>query len=198
MEKPALIDAPIHDLIKRRWSPTVFADQPVPPDSLRRCFEAARWAASCFNEQPWSFVTVSRHDDLASFHALLACLTPGNQAWVKAAPLLGFSLARTHFKKTGKPNLYARHDVGMAMANFCLQATDLGLFVHQMAGFDIEAATATLALPETHEVVAAFAMGFGVKVEEIPAELKEKELRARERRPQEEFVFKGVRHQSEG
>src|SRR5712692_3822648 len=136
MEKPADVQYPVHELIRRRWSPRAFAGREVEPEKLLSLFEAARWAASCFNEQPWGFVYALR-TERARFDALLGCLVPENQAWAKNAPVLMFSMAKLNFAQTGKPNRHAYHDVGMAVGNLLLEATHLGLVVHQMAGFDI-------------------------------------------------------------
>jgi len=191
MEKPALTDHPLNDLLKRRWSPTVFADKPISPDHLASLFEAARWSASCFNEQPWNFVLASRHSQPDEFDALVACLSPGNSAWVAKAPVLMFSVAKLNFDKTGKPNRYAWYDSGQAIAHLSIQAIDLGIFVHQMAGFDAAKAKAAMQVPDTHEVVCAIALGYGLDASQIPAESKAKEESPRMRKPAGQFLHQG-------
>src|SRR6266702_6198279 len=126
MEKLAETQYPIHDLLRRRWSPRAFSDRRVEPDKLRSLWEAARWAASSFNEQPWSFIVATRQKQ--EEHArLLSCLVEKNQQWARLAPVLMVSVAKLKFEKTGKPNRHAFHDVGLAMGNLLVEATALGL-----------------------------------------------------------------------
>src|SRR6185436_6826024 len=134
MEKPAPTDYPVEEIIRRRWSPRSFAEQPVEPDKLRSLLEAARWAPSSFNEQPWSYIIATK-DKPDEFAQLLSCLVEKNQQWAQLAPVLMVSVAKLNFEKNGKPNRHAFHDVGLAVANMIVQATAFGLFVHQMAGF---------------------------------------------------------------
>src|SRR5690348_5825260 len=126
--------------ILHRWSPRAYADKPVPAEDLKRGFEAARWAASSFNEQPWRFIVGRRGD--ATFQKILDALVPGNQAWAKNVPVLILSVARKHFAHNGQINRHSWHDTGAAMANFAVQITALGLHSHSMAGFDHEKAKA--------------------------------------------------------
>lgn len=188
MEKPAQMEADVHDLIRRRWSPRSFADRPVEPAKLHLLFEAARWAASCYNEQPWSFLVATRQQK-AAYDAIFAALVPGNQAWAGTAPVLAVSVAKRHFDKNGNPNPYYWHDVGLAMGNLCLQATDLGLFVHQMMGFSADQIRESFAVPKEHEPVAAIAIGYAGDPAALPDGLREREVAPRERRPLECFVF---------
>src|SRR5215208_4639816 len=103
---------PIHDLLRRRWSPRAFADRPVEREKLLSVMEAARWAPSSFNEQPWSFLVATK--DRPDEHArMLECLAEKNQTWAKAAPVLMISVASLHFARNGKPNRHALHDVGL-------------------------------------------------------------------------------------
>src|SRR5687767_12179397 len=126
-------DYPIHELIQKRWSPYAFADRPVAAEDLRALFEAARWAASSYNEQPWSYIVALRQD-AAGFERLLSCLVEGNQPWAKAAPVLALGCVAKNFVKNGKPNAAAEHDLGGASACLTVEATARGLFVHQMIG----------------------------------------------------------------
>ena len=190
MEKPAPVDYPVHPLIRRRWSPSAFSDKPVDPEILRSLFEAVRWAPSSFNEQPWFFIVATR-DDSVAFERLLACLTPGNQKWAKRAPVLILSAAKMNFEHNGKPNRHAFHDVGLAVENLVLQATSMDLFVHQMAGFDREKARETYQIPEGFEPVAAIAVGYGGEPEDLPEDLRGRELAERKRRLTDSFVFSG-------
>src|SRR5829696_1208912 len=125
---------PVHDLVRRRWSPRAFSSRAVERETLLSVLEAARWAPSSFNAQPWSFL-VATQEDPAGFERMLNCLVPQNQAWAKAAPVLMIAVAKTHFEHNGKPNRHALYDTGQAVAFLTLQATALDLYVHQMAGF---------------------------------------------------------------
>src|SRR5438132_14178221 len=153
MEKPALTDYPIEEILARRWSPRAFADRKVEPDELRTLFEAARWAPSSFNEQPWSFIVATK-DQPEEYAQLLSCLLDKNQQWAQLAPVLMVSVAKLKFEKTGKPNRHEFHDVGLAMGNMLVEATALGLFVHQMAGFSPEKVREIYGVPEEFEPVA--------------------------------------------
>src|SRR5437763_17131605 len=115
MQKPAPSDFPVHELIRERWSPRAFADKPVPQDALRSLFEAARWAPSSSNEQPWSFLVATK--DQPDEHArILSCLLEGNQRWARHAPVLMISVAARAFAASGKPNPHAWYDLGAATA----------------------------------------------------------------------------------
>ena len=186
MEKLAQTDYPIIEILRRRWSPRAFSDRMVEPEKLQSLFEAARWAASSFNEQPWFFLVATK--EKPEEHAnLLSCLVEGNQRWARLAPVLMVSVAKLNFDKTGKPNRHAFHDVGLAMGNMLVQATALGLFVHQMAGFSPEKVRETYAVPDGCEPVAAIAIGYGVDQNDAPDE----ELGPRSRKPVSSFVFEG-------
>ena len=161
MEKPAQTDHPIHTLLAERWSPRGFDDRDVAEDQLASLMEAARWAASCFNEQPWSFL-VARRSDAEEFQRMLRCLMEGNQGWAGEAPVLMITVARKSFTRNGKPNRHAWHDLGLAVGNMSIQATGLGLVLHQMAGFDPEQARKSYSIPEEFEAVTAIALGWGV------------------------------------
>ena len=180
----------IHDLIAERWSPRAFADRPVEAGKLRQILEAARWAASCFNEQPWSFIMATQ-DDSETHQKLLECLTEGNRAWAKSAPVLMLSIAKTFFERNHKPNRHGTHDVGLAMGNLSLQATELGLHVHQMAGFDADRARELFKIPAGYDPVAAVAIGYFGDHKDLPESLQERELAPRERKALSDFVFAG-------
>jgi nitroreductase len=190
MEKPAQTDYPIMELLKRRWSPRAVSDQMVEREKLLSLFEAARWAPSSFNEQPWYFVLATKQNP-AEHARLLSCLVEGNQQWARQAPLLMVSVAKLNFDKTGKPNRHAFYDLGMAVGNLITQATALDLFVHQMAGFSPEKVTELYKIPDEFEPVAAIAIGYGGSVQDLPESLRERELGPRSRKPIQEFVFEG-------
>jgi nitroreductase len=189
MEKPAQTDYPILDLLKRRWSPRAFSDRMVEPEKLLSLFEAARWAPSSFNEQPWCFLLATKQQP--EDHArLVSCLAEGNQQWARQAPVLMVSVAKLNFDQTGKPNRHAFYDVGMAVANLLTQATALDLFVHQMAGFSPERVVEIYGLPEAFAPVAVIALGYGADGD-LPEPVREFESKPRSRKPIQSFVFQG-------
>lgn len=188
MRKRAKTQHEIHDLIAERWSPRAFADKPVEHDKLRQILEAARWAASCFNEQPWRFIIATK-DDTETYQKLLSCLVESNRLWAKSAPVLMLTIAKTFFERNHKPNRHGAHDVGLAMGNLSIQATDLGLHVHQMAGFDSEQARTMFTIPEDYDPIAAVAIGYFGDHNDLPEPLQERELAPRERKTLSEFVF---------
>ena len=190
MEKPAETQYPIHELLRRRWSPRSFSDRSVEPDTLRSLFEAARWAPSSSNEQPWHFIMATK-DDQAEHGRLLSCLVEGNRLWAQHAPVLMVSVARMSFEEDGKPNRHAFHDVGQAVADLSVQATALGLVVHQMAGFHPDKVRELYGVPEQFEPVAGIALGYPGDPESLSERLKKRELAPRERKPLAEFVFAG-------
>ena len=191
MEKPAAVAHPIHELLQRRWSPRAFADRMVEPEQLQSLFEAARWAPSSNNEQPWHFI-VGTKTDPAAHDRLVACLKEGNRKWAFRAPVLILSVARMNFEDEGTPNRHAWHDTGMAALSLCLQATALGMVAHQMAGFEIEKARTDLGIPAGYEPVAMIAVGYPGDPATLPDYLRERELKPRERKPVTEFVSDGT------
>jgi nitroreductase len=189
MHKPTVNDHPILDQLRDRWSPRAFSSRPVPPESVRSLMEAARWAASCFNAQPWRFILAGREDE-AAFEAALACLNEWNRKWAAPAPLLLFAVARMNFDD-GSANRHALYDTGQAMAQLTVQATALGLHVHQMAGILPERIIETYALPDGYEVVCAAAIGSYGDSASLDEGMREKELAPRQRKPLAEIAFAG-------
>jgi nitroreductase len=190
MEKPAPTDYPIHEFLKRRWSPRAFSAQRVTPETLASLFEAARWAPSSSNEQPWHFLLATQ-DDPQEFQRLLGCLMEGNIRWVKLAPVLAISVTRLNFEEDNKPNRHAFHDIGLAVANLTVQATSMGLFVHQMAGLHPAKVKELYALPDGYEAVTALALGYPGDPASLPEDLGKRELNPRERKPLPTFLFQG-------
>jgi nitroreductase len=188
MEKPADTHFPIHDLLSRRWSPRAFAERPVEPEKIQRVLEAARWASSCFNEQPWVFI-IATADQAAEHGKLLSCLVEGNQVWAKQAPLLMITVAKQHFDHNGQPNRHAFHDVGLAVGNLVVQATAMDLVVHQMAGILPEAIRECFSLPSGYEPVTGLAIGYSGDLNTLPEEIRERERAPRSRKALQEFVF---------
>jgi nitroreductase len=183
-------DHPIHDLIARRWSPYAFADRPVADDDLRSLFEAARWAASSYNEQPWSYILATKVNP-AEFERLLSCLVEGNQTWAKNAPVLALGCTSLFFKLNGKPNAAAIHDLGLASATLTLEATSRGLFVHQMIGILPDKAREVYRIPEGVQPLTGLAIGYAADPNMLPEKLRERDRTPRTRKALADFVFAG-------
>jgi nitroreductase len=190
-EKLAETAAPVHDALARRWSPRAFDSRPVEPEKLRSLFEAARWASSCYNAQPWYFLVATR-DDPESFQGLLNCFVNFNQDWAKNAPVVALSVASLNFEHNGEPNRHALHDLGQATATLALQATTLGLQIHQMGGIFPDQARRIFCIPEGYEPVAGIALGYPGDPATLPEKLRKHELAPRERKPLTAFVFTGT------
>ena len=189
MDRIARTSRPIHDLLSRRWSPRAFADRPVEPAGLVALLEAARWAPSSYNEQPWNFIVAPR-EETGGFNQLLSCLSRGNASWAARAPVLMLAVARL-LDEEGDPNRHAFYDLGQAVAQMAVQALDLGLYMHQMAGFDVEKAQRVFAIPEQFEPAAAIALGYLGDPADLPERYREGEARPRTRKPLADFVFAG-------
>jgi nitroreductase len=190
MSRLAKTDYPIHELLQKRWSPRAFADTPVEPDKLKRLLEAARWAPSSFNGQPWAFVIATR-DRPEDFARVLGCLIEFNQSWAKAAPVLMITAAQLNFEHNQQPNRHAFHDVGQAIANLTFQATWEGLFVHQMAGILPDVAKKTLGIPDGWDAVTGVAIGYLGDPAALPEKLRERESTPSPRKPMSQFAFAG-------
>ncbi|MDY0397909.1 MAG: nitroreductase family protein [Desulfuromonas thiophila] len=181
---------PLHPLLRSRFSPYVFAPRSVAGADLTALFEAARWAPSAYNEQPWRYLLTERGSE--AFAQLLACLVPGNQEWAGRAPVLVLCLCQRQFSANGKPNPTAAHDLGLATGNLQIEAGARGLQVHPMSGFDPAAAAATFAVPETVRPVAVLAIGYtGDQEDAASAELWQRDQQRRPRRPTSDFLFAG-------
>jgi nitroreductase len=188
MIKRAETDHPINDLTAKRWSPYCFSNNKVSREDLCSLFEAARWAASSYNEQPWSYIVATREDH-EEFERLLSCLVEGNQRWAASAPVLVLGIASLNFSRNGKPNRAAIHDLGQASANLVLEATARGLYVHQMIGILPDKAREVYAIPEGHEPMTAIAVGYPGDPKDFPDELQQRDANRRPRKPLKEFLF---------
>jgi nitroreductase len=177
----------LNETILRRWSPRAFADRPVSPSDMRMLFEAARWAASSFNEQPWRFLVGRKGDP--TYDKIFESLAAFNQAWASNAPVLMLSAGKKTFTQNGNPNHYALHDTGAATAYLGLQATGLGFHTHSMGGFDRDKIRAAFQIPDDFEIGAVTAIGYLGSVDVLPDSLKAAETSARKRKPLSEFVF---------
>jgi nitroreductase len=190
MHKPAQSHHPIHELISHRWSPRAFADKLIEPAVLRSLFEAARWAPSSNNEQPWAYIVATK-DSPEQFARILGTLVEFNQGWAKHASVLAIAVAELAFAKNGAANRNAQYDLGAATALLSLEATARGLFVHQMAGFDVEKARHVLSIPAGWEPLAALAIGHPGDASALPQPYKDREEAPRTRKPIAEFVMGG-------
>jgi nitroreductase len=189
-QKQANSDYPIHELIAKRWSPYAFADRHVSTEDLRSLFEAARWAASSYNEQPWSYI-VAMNDDADAFQAMLTCLVEGNQAWASAAPVLAIGCTNLKFARNGQPNAAAVHDLGLASASLTFEATARGLFVHQMIGILPDKARELYRIPDGIQPVTGLAIGYAADPNTLPEKFQERDLASRGRKTVSQFVFSG-------
>jgi nitroreductase len=185
--KHAQTDWPVLPIVRQRWSPRAFSQRSVEPEKLLSCLEAARWTPSSSNQQPWSFI-VARKEEPAEFQKMLACLRDGNIAWAQHAPVLMVTVGQREFD-SGRPNNHMRYDVGQAAAFFSLQATELGLYVHQMAGIYPDKIRESYQIPETHEPITALALGYLGDPDDLSEQYRERELAPRTRKLLHEFVF---------
>ena len=175
------------EIIRTRWSPRAYSDKQVSAETLRGIFEAARWAASSYNEQPWRFLVGRRGDE--TYKKIFDSLVEFNQGWAKTAPVLILSVAKTKFTHSGEANRFGLHDTGAATAYIGLQATHFGLHTHSMAGLDPEKARKAFNVPADYEIGAVTALGYLGDPNTLPDQLKQQELSPRQRKPLEEIVF---------
>lgn len=176
--------------IKNRWSPRRFTDKPVTDDMLHLLFEAARWAPSSRNEQPWQYYVAKKQDE-SDFYLLFECLTEENQVWVQSAQVLLVSVMKKNFDYKNRPNGKALYDVGAANNSLAIQATEMGLQVHQMGGFDKEKASELLHLEkENYEPVTMIAVGFPADEKSFSEEDKKRLQQHKTRKERKEFVFR--------
>jgi nitroreductase len=181
----------IHELLEKRFSPYAFSSRPVETEKLHKVLEAARSAPSSYNEQPWRFVVATRQDPEA-FERLLETLGERNRQWARHAPVLVLSVAKLDFTHNGQANRHALYDVGQAAAYLTLQATELGLYVHQMAGFDAEKARQLLEIPEGYEPAAMMAVGYLGDPGSMQEAPREHARPPRARKPLDALAFEGI------
>jgi len=189
MQKAAPAAAPIHELIRNRWSPRAFSDKLVPPTVLRSLFEAARWAPSSNNEQPWSFIVGAR-EDKENFDKILGTLVEFNAGWARHAAVLGIVVSKLQFSN-GTPNRNAFYDTGAASVLLTIEAVAQGLVTHQMGGFDPQKAKEIFGIPDGWEPIAAIAIGYPGDPNSLPDKLRDRELAPRTRKPLSDFVMTG-------
>jgi len=176
----------IHDLFQRRWSPRVFSNKEVDRSTLMMLIEAARWAPSNFNVQPWRFIIFDGKDKSA-LEKVHETLDEGNY-WAKKAPIMIATLTKV-MRDTGEKNEYAKHDLGLATENLLLQATEIGLSLHPLAGFDKEKFRKEFKIPGEYEIMTLIALGYPGDYQGVSEEIRIKDLRERRRREFEKIVF---------
>jgi nitroreductase len=183
---------PVLPVMAERWSPYAYDPRPVEREKLLSCLEAARWAPSSYNEQPWTYILAERTDE-KEFARALDCLVEGNRAWATNAGVLMLSVVSRLFSKNGKPNRAAEHDMGLAAGNMVLQATALGLQAHQMIGIEPPKVRASYRVPDTHEPLTAIAIGYPAAVQPGTADpLGQRDLTPRARKALSEIVVSGA------
>lgn len=190
-EKPAVTAQPIHDLIQRRWSPRAFSGEPIAKETLTQIFEAARWASSRFNSQPWRFI-VATNDDSAEFDRMHDCLMDGNKPWAKDASALVAVVASLKGRPESKPNPAMMYDVGLSVSQLVIEAMHNDLYVHQMAGIHRDKIKAAYDVPDAHNIVCVLAIGPMGDKDALPDALNQRETAPRARKPLDEIVFSGA------
>jgi nitroreductase len=193
MQKTAVTQQPINELIAKRWSPRAFdASKPVSHEQIIALLEAARWAPSCFGDEPWRFIVWDKNADAKSWQQAFDCLAPSNQTWVKNAPILMLVCADSLFGHNQKENRWGQYDTGAAAENLCLQASSMGLVAHQMGGFNTDAAREAFKIPAQITPMAMLTVGYEGDANDLPDEIKTRELAPRKRKPLGEHFFTGT------
>lgn len=178
----------VHDLIASRKSIRAFGDKEIDDKNFVSIFEAARWASSSRNEQPWRFIA-ARKKDKESFHRTLSCINESNWQWAQFGAMLIVVLARKNFTSHPVPNNHAHHDVGLAIGNLVLQATSLGIYMHQMGGIDYVKVREVFEVPEEYDVISIIVGGYPGNNDSLPDKLRERELQPRHRKDLKDLVF---------
>ncbi len=185
--KTAKTKFPVLQPVAGRWSPRSFDAKEVSAESLQSLFEAARWSASAMNEQPWRFILGLKGN--AGWERLFDCLDEWNQKWAYTAPVLLLAIGHQRYTSGNKPNAYAAYDTGQAVSTMCIQASSMGLLLHQMGGFSVARAIETFALPEDYTPLTMIALGYPGDPEQLPEPYRSRDLTARERNDFTSFVF---------
>lgn len=189
LRKPAETTQPIHELLAGRWSPRAFNGKPVPKDVLASLFEAARWAASCNNSQPWRFIVATK-DDADAYATLLGCFNERNQSWAHTAPVIMITCADKHLPD-GRPSNYGFYDTGASMAQLTVQASAHGLVVHQAQGILPDKVRETYNVPDDFDICTGVALGYQGEPDVLPEDYAKREVLPRARKPLTELVFTG-------
>ncbi|MGZ8258619.1 MAG: nitroreductase family protein [Methylotenera sp.] len=192
MQKPAITQVRINETIAIRWSGSAYdAAKHVSHEQIITLLEAARWAPSCFGDQPWRFIVWDKHLDGQAWQQAFDCLVPSNQTWVKDAPVLLLVCADTLFNHNLQLNRWAQYDTGAAAENLCLQASSMGLMAHQMGGFNADATRATFAIPAQYIPMAMVSVGYQADITSLAGEVLSRETAPRTRRSLNELFFAG-------
>ncbi len=193
MHKPATSQVPIHEIIANRWSGRAYdASQVISQTHIIAMLEAARWAPSCYGDQPWRFVLCNKSADLAAWQQAFECLAPSNQAWAKDAPALILACANTLFNHNQQPNRWAQYDTGAAVENLCLQASSMGLMTHQMGGFNAELSREKFNIPVQFTPMVMISVGVAAEIATLSGDILARETAPRSRRLLSELVFSGA------
>jgi len=188
MKTTTNIEHPVAELIRNRKSVRAYDARPIEDEKINSLFEAARWAPSSANEQPWMYLYATRKDQPELWQKLYECLNVGNKLWAAGAPLLVLSLTRARFEKNNMPNGFAHFDLGAANSFLALQAVEMGLQLRQMGGYSQEQARKTLNIPDDFVLGSLIAVGYPGDPETLPEPLRTRELTPRSRRAQSEFT----------
>ncbi|NPA06879.1 MAG: nitroreductase [Chloroflexi bacterium] len=182
------VAVPVHPLIAERYSPLAYAPRAVSIEVIRQVLEAARWAPSSYNRQPWHFLVTRQGEP--GYQRLLATMVPWNRGWAQAAPVLILASAQTEDERG--PNAYAFHDLGMASAQLTLQAVALGLRTRFIAGFDRKAARRAFAIPEAYEPWTIIALGYPGSLDDLPPRYRGAASKPRTRKAPEALIAWGA------
>jgi nitroreductase len=192
IEKPADTEQAISNIIAERWSGRAFnPEASINQEVIISLCEAARWAPSCYGDQPWRFIVLNRYENEQLWQQAVACLSPSNREWAQNAPLLILSASVAQFTTDGSDNRWTGYDTGAAAISLCLQATGLGLMTHQMGGFDSNELRAAFSLPDDLNLWSMIAVGYPAQLDNLSDNLIERELKPRVRRPLSEQFFNG-------
>lgn len=194
IEKPAKTQQPIHKVLAQRWSGRAFDTTALSREQIISLMEAARWAPSCFNDQPWRYLVWDKNSNPGLWEKAFSCLVGGNQSWVVDAPLLLAACADSEStKKPGQPNRWGQHDTGAASTCICLQASTMGLMAHQMGGFDSEKLRSAFNIPSRFTPMAMIAVGHPVNnLDHLDEDQRNRELAPRERNSLDENFFEAM------
>ena len=185
---PNPVDHKVIDPVAKRWSPRAFSSKPIHKETFETLFEAARWTASAFNEQPWRFI-VGTKENPEQYQKVLSCANEWNQKWASLAPVLVLTIAKINYAHNDQPNKHAWYDLGAAVTALSLEATSHDIYVHQMAGILPEKAKELFNIPEGYEVASMLAIGYLGDLKDLPEEFHKGETRERTRKPLSELVF---------
>jgi nitroreductase len=192
MQKPAITQVPIDSTIANRWSGRAYdAVKPVSHAQVLAMLEAARWAPSCFGDEPWRFIVWNKSTDATGWQQAFDCLMPGNQSWAKDAQVLVLVCADTLFGHNQQPNRFAQYDTGAAAENLCLQATALGLMTHQMGGYNADLAREKFHVPPQYMPMAMITVGYPADIAGLTGDVLTRETSERKRKPISSLFFTG-------